>query len=183
MEVCTMSSRLHRRAAVAALAGLLAGTAQAAPLQLSFTASFSTCSGANCTVAIAQSLWSSVSGSFIYDPSLSSGWVAPPNGYAPDYFSTNRVHTFSGTPAFSATLNAGSLVARSTGIAFSAAAVAHHAPIPPETARRNSHHPRCLTTFPRPVLAREASRPLRPWMEGRRHRDPFGAIGFRSNKC
>jgi PEP-CTERM motif len=113
-----MSFRIPLQAALAALAGLLAGAAQAAPIQLDYSASFDTCSGGGCTDAIATSLWRSISGSVVYDPALSSGWVAPPNGSAPDRYSVNRVHTFSGTQAFSATLTAGSLVARSTGINF-----------------------------------------------------------------
>jgi hypothetical protein len=111
-----MPSRFPRNAALAALAGLLACAAQAAPIQLNYTATFTKCSGAGCTSAIATSLWNAISGSFVYDPALSSGWVAPPSGYAPEYYSTNRVHTFSGAQAFSATLTAGSLVAKSTGI-------------------------------------------------------------------
>ncbi len=103
--------------AAAALASLAAGTAQAAPIELSFTASFSTCSGSNCHLIIDGSQWNSISGSFIYDPALSTGYVAPPYGYAPELFSTNRVHTFDGNNAFSATLRAGSFLAQSTGIA------------------------------------------------------------------
>lgn len=104
--------------AAAALAGLAAtSTAQAAPIELSFTASFSTCSGSNCNIIIDGSQWNAVSGSFIYDPALSTGYVAPPYGYAPELFSTNRVHTFDGNSAFSATLRAGTFLAQSTGIA------------------------------------------------------------------
>lgn len=113
-----MSHPYPFKAALAALAGLVSGAVQAAPIQLNYTASFNTCSGANCAVAIDTSLWNSISGSVIYDPALSSGWVAPPSGYAPSFYSENKVHTFSGTQAFSATLNAGTLVARSTGIDF-----------------------------------------------------------------
>lgn len=113
-----------RRIARLALTGtalaawLVAGTAQAAPIQLTYTASFTTCSGGGCTDAIAKSDWGTVSGSFVYDPALSGGWVPPPNGSAPSYYSVNKVHTFSGAQASSASLTAGSLVAKSTGIAF-----------------------------------------------------------------
>lgn len=112
------TGHLLRPLAAAALAGLAtAHTAQAAPIQLSFTASFSTCSGSNCHLIIDGSQWGAVSGSFIYDPALSNGYVSPPYGYAPEMFSNNRVHTFDGTSAFSASLHAGSFVAQSTGIA------------------------------------------------------------------
>ena len=107
-------SRVFIPLALAAAAG-----AQAAPIQLNYTARFDTCTGGGCTTAIAQSHWAAVSGTYIFDPALVTSTNAPPNGYVPNNFNTSLVHNFTGLNSFSATLQAGGLQARSTGLAFS----------------------------------------------------------------